>query len=33
MTRFNKVRHRFVENVPAKLEPGIIYVSIPFSTV
>ena len=32
MTSLKTLRHHFVENVPAKLEPGVIYVSIPFST-
>jgi hypothetical protein len=32
MSRIDRVRHEFVEFIPASLDEGIVYVSIPFAT-
>lgn len=33
MSRIDQVRHEFVEFIPAALEEGVVYVSIPYATV
>jgi hypothetical protein len=33
MSRIERVRHDFVEFIPASLEDGVMYVSLPFATV
>lgn len=33
MSRITRVRHKFVEFIPASLEEGVVYVSLPFATV
>ncbi len=33
MSRIDSVRHEFVEFIPANLEAGVVYVSIPYTTV
>lgn len=33
MSRIDRVRHEFVEFIPANLEAGVVYVSIPYTTV
>lgn len=33
MIRFKTLQHQFVRSVPRELEPGVLYVSIDFSTV
>jgi Family of unknown function (DUF6527) len=30
--RATSMRHEFVEHVPAELEPGVVYISIPYAT-
>jgi Family of unknown function (DUF6527) len=32
MSRTDRVRHQFVEFIPASLDDGVVYVSIPFAT-
>lgn len=32
MSAIDRIRHQFVEFIPASLEEGVIYVSIPFAT-
>lgn len=30
--RYRHLQHRFVENIPEQLEPGVLYISIPYAT-
>lgn len=32
MLRYARIQHRFVQNIPETLEPGIIYISIEYAT-
>lgn len=32
MRRLHELRHEFVEFIPDKLEPGVLYISIPYAT-
>lgn len=33
MSRIDRVRHEFVDFIPAALEEGVVYVSIPYATI
>ncbi|WP_081713375.1 MULTISPECIES: DUF6527 family protein [unclassified Labrenzia] len=32
MMRYNRLEHRFVEHIPERLEPGVLYVSFQYAT-
>lgn len=32
MSRLHSIRHEFVEFIPERLEPGVVYISIPYAT-